>query len=70
MAVLQFDLFTRFFGSMKAVFDMRKHLCWYARGLPGAAALRSLVNQVQSEAELRRAMTDFFASARALENTT
>jgi hypothetical protein len=69
MAELHFDLFTRFFGSRKAVFDMRKHLCWYARGLPGAAAFRSLVNQVQSVAELRRAMTDFFASA-ALENTT
>jgi hypothetical protein len=70
MAELHFDLFTRFFGSKKAVFDMRKHLCWYAHGLPGAAAFRSLVNQVQSVAELRRAMTDFFASARALENTT
>jgi hypothetical protein len=48
---------------------MRKHLCWYARELPGAAAFRSLVNQVQSVAELRTAMTDFFASAQAADNT-
>jgi hypothetical protein len=49
---------------------MRKHLCWYARGLPGAAAFRSLVNQVQTVAELRRVMTNFFASAQSVENPT
>lgn len=70
MAELHLDLFSRFFGSKKAVLDMRKHLCWYARGLPGAGAFRSLVNQVQSVAELRRAMANFFASAQAVENPT
>jgi nifR3 family TIM-barrel protein len=70
MAELHLDLFSRFFGTKKAVFDMRKHLCWYARGLPGAAAFRSLVNQVQTVAELRRVMTNFFASAQSVENPT
>lgn len=55
------ELFRQSFGERKAVLDMRKHLCWYARGLPGAAVFRSRVNHAQSAEEVRELMAAFFA---------
>jgi hypothetical protein len=69
IAELHLELFSRSFGAQKAVLDMRKHLCWYARGLTGAAAFRALVNQVRSVPELREAMLSFFTSAPATESS-
>lgn len=62
-----FQLFVSHLGEHKALFDMRKHLCWYSRGLPGAAAFRTLINQTRSFNELRQATEDFFAAAEPLE---
>jgi nifR3 family TIM-barrel protein len=50
-------------GPAKAVLEMRKHLCWYARGLPGAAAFRSAVNQTFTLDDLRSLVQDFFQSS-------
>jgi len=50
------------FGAHKALFEMRKHLCWYARGLDGAAAFRSAINQAASIEEQSRLITEFFTS--------
>ena len=55
-----FELFVCHFGEHKALFDMRKHLCWYSRGLPKAAAFRTLINGTRSFAELQQATEDFF----------
>lgn len=51
------------FGAAKAVREMRKHLCWYSRGLDGAAGFRTRVNHTGSLDELRTALTEFFTSA-------
>lgn len=48
------------FGEQKALYEMRKHLCWYARGLTGAAAFRAAINQAPTIDEQNRLMTDFF----------
>ena len=48
------------FGEHKALFEMRKHLCWYARGLDGAASFRSSINQAASIEEQSRLITEFF----------
>ncbi|OEU53674.1 MAG: tRNA dihydrouridine synthase DusB [Desulfuromonadales bacterium C00003096] len=58
-----FELFVCHFGEHKALFDMRKHLCWYSRGLPKAAAFRTLINGTRSFAELQQATEDFFLAA-------
>ncbi len=58
-----FELFVRHLGEHKALFDMRKHLCWYSRGLPKAAAFRTLINGTRSFAELLQATEDFFLAA-------
>jgi len=50
----------RMVGEDIGVPEMRKHLCWYARGLPGAAQFRAAVNRLEDRAGLEKAMYDFF----------
>ena len=40
-------------GEAIAVREMRKHVGWYIKGLPGAAALRGQVNQITELARLK-----------------
>jgi len=54
---LQIDIF----GEQKALFEMRKHLCWYARGLPGAAAFRAAINRAESLETQRELIENFFS---------
>lgn len=51
------------FGSKKTVFEMRKHLCWYSRGLAGAAEFRQRVNNQQTVAGLAEVTGSFFSEA-------
>ncbi len=48
------------FGEQKALYEMRKHLCWYARGLSGAAAFRAAINQAPTIDDQSKLITDFF----------
>ena len=48
------------FGEQKALFEMRKHLCWYARGLPGAAAFRASINQAATIIEQQDLVYNYF----------
>jgi tRNA-dihydrouridine synthase B len=59
------DLFQEAFGEAKTARDMRKHLCWYSRGLTGAAAFRAAVNHAHSTADLRLLAEDYFTAASA-----
>ncbi|BCG46665.1 tRNA-dihydrouridine synthase DusB [Citrifermentans bremense] len=54
------ELFTEFAGGRVALMEMRKHLSWYSKGLPGAAQFRAAVNRIESTAELIGAMEEFF----------
>lgn len=47
-------------GPRRALLEMRKHLCWYVRGLPGAATFRIQVNQAADIPELMTALEHFF----------
>jgi len=53
---LQIELF----GEQKALFEMRKHLCWYARGLAGAASFRASINRADTIAEQQELINHFF----------
>lgn len=57
------ELFIECFGPRKTVGHMRKHLCWYARGLPNSAAFRSRLNVVDSVASMRGILEEFFEQA-------
>ena len=50
-------------GERKALFEMRKHLCWYARSFPGAGEFRRRVNSSRSVRELSELLTDFLTEA-------
>ena len=63
VALRHLDLFHETYGEAKTARDMRKHLCWYCRGLTGAAAFRSAVNHAHTTADLRRLVEDYFAAA-------
>jgi len=47
-------------GERFALREMRKHLCWYARGISGAAHFRGAVNRLEGLAEIEAAMREFF----------
>jgi tRNA-dihydrouridine synthase B len=59
------DLFVDQFGPKKALLDLRKHLSWYSRGLPGAAGFRARINKIHSLIDLRLAAEEFFLSSAA-----
>jgi tRNA-dihydrouridine synthase B len=59
-ALRHLQMFIEAFGERVALLEMRKHLCWYARGIPGAAQFRALVNQIHTLEDLTRALHEFF----------
>ncbi|HEX8960992.1 MAG TPA: tRNA dihydrouridine synthase DusB [Geobacteraceae bacterium] len=60
IALRHLELFIATFGERVALREMRKHLCWYARGVPGAAQFRALANRLQEKEEIVRALQEFF----------
>lgn len=58
-----FDLSMEIFGERKTSLDMRKHLCWYSRGMVGASAFRAEINHAQSAQHLSEILENFFKSA-------
>lgn len=60
IAVRHMEYFCELYGDRVALLEMRKHLSWYAHGLPGAARFRAQVNTLQHKQELMSALHDFF----------
>lgn len=54
------SLFSELEGNRVALMEMRKHLSWYSKGLPGAAQFRAAVNRIDDASELVGAMEGFF----------
>ena len=50
----------------KTAMEFRKHLGWYARGLPGAAALRERLHHVASLAEVEQIFSAYLSSGTIL----
>lgn len=57
--------FQTFFGE-RQFYRMRKHLGWYCKGFPHAAALRARMVQVSSVEELNHVLSEFQASAHSM----
>ena len=53
------------FGNRKTLLEMRKHLCWYARGLSGASHFRAAVQQAESLDQVRGLIDQYFQQAEA-----
>lgn len=53
-------LFVEHEGERVAIREMRKHLAWYARGVPGAATFRGMVNTLNNRDAMETAICRFF----------
>ncbi len=51
----------RLLGETTGIREMRKHLCWYAKGLPGGAEFRERVNHLSGLADVEREIGEFFS---------
>jgi tRNA-dihydrouridine synthase B len=49
-------------GESIGVREMRKHLCWYTKGLPGGGEFRERVNHLVSVEAVKRELTEYFAN--------
>jgi nifR3 family TIM-barrel protein len=54
------EAFISLSGENIALREMRKHLCWYAKGLPGASRFRDFVNRAEDKSEFISGVTNFF----------
>ncbi len=59
-ALRHLDAFVALSGERVAVQEMRKHLCWYVKGLSGASRFRDFVNRAEGKDALVEGVTDFF----------
>ncbi|WP_305042588.1 tRNA dihydrouridine synthase DusB [Geoalkalibacter sp.] len=60
VALEHLELHLEHFGAHRTLGEMRKHLCWYSRGLSGAASYRARINAATSVEALREATRAFF----------
>jgi len=51
-----------FYGVESGVRNARKHMGWYAKGLPGANAFRSLINNTMDPVKVEAAINHYFSS--------
>ncbi|MCL1892525.1 MAG: tRNA dihydrouridine synthase DusB [Alphaproteobacteria bacterium] len=58
-----FDLVMQYYGERTGVPLFRKHAAWYSNGMKDAAVFRTRVNQIQTAAEMRKAIHKFFDRA-------
>ncbi len=50
----------RLLGETSGIREMRKHLCWYTKGLPGGAEFRERVNHMAGLADVEREISEYF----------
>jgi len=59
--VRHLDEMVNLVGENIGVREMRKHLCWYTKGLPNGAEFRTKINHLSHAYEIKRAIQEFFA---------
>jgi tRNA-dihydrouridine synthase B len=52
----------RLIGKNRGVCEMRKHLCWYTKGLHGGAEFRTRINHLTDTEAVKQEIDTFFAS--------
>jgi len=61
------DLYVQSAGQATALREMRKHICWYAKGLPGASHFRTTVQTLNDLSAIKNAINDYFSELTAQE---
>ena len=54
------DLEVKEKGENVGIKEMRKHICYYLKGLPMASEVRNKVNQLETEKEVKATLTEYF----------
>ncbi|MFC0216092.1 tRNA dihydrouridine synthase DusB [Paenibacillus chartarius] len=65
IAILHMDRLVALKGEYTAVREMRKHLAWYLKGMPGAARVKDVIMEETKRDEMVRILQDFVASVDA-----
>jgi len=60
-----YELLLNYYDTPRAVKEIRRHILWYTRGLPGSASFRSLILGVREEKALRETIESYFDSVRS-----
>ena len=48
-------------GEYTGIREMRKHICYYLKGLPGASTVRDKINHLESKEEVEKELVDYFS---------
>lgn len=67
IAILHMDRLADLKGEHTAVREMRKHLAWYLKGLPGAARIKDVIMEETKRDNMVRILSDFVGSIDAAE---
>lgn len=67
IAILHMDRLVDLKGEHTAVREMRKHLAWYLKGMPGAARIKDVIMEETKRDNMVRILTDFVGSLDAAE---
>jgi tRNA-dihydrouridine synthase B len=60
-ALRHMDMLIALLGETPALRELRKHLAWYTKGLPGAAQVRDTINRTEKREDLVRILYSFFS---------
>lgn len=63
----QFNMMTQIYPERSAVFEMRKHIGWYTKGLPQSSQFRNKVFHLTDKKSVEQALIDYRESLRLLE---
>ncbi len=63
VALKHIEMYEDLFGERKTLLDMRKHLCWYARGLQGASHYRVALQKTDNLKQAIELTSTFFSQA-------
>lgn len=61
IAIVHMDRLVALKGERVAVREMRKHLAWYLKGLPGAARVKDIIMELTERDEMVRVLNEFVA---------
>lgn len=59
IAILHMDRLIALKGESVAVKEMRKHMAWYLKGIPGAARIKGTIMELTGREEMVRVLTDY-----------
>ena len=48
-------------GEYTGIREMRKHICYYLKGLPTASEIRNKINHLETEKEVKKVLTEYFS---------